>query len=328
MARAATRTGVATGLAVSLVAGPVGALAAGCRVVPDHYGAGAGGTADSPDTLFGSNVWQAPGESRAEALARRDAAYGPVEVVRVFSPWWPPPWPLLRADLGDRPVVASFRMLPSRVLSGADDARLLRWFRNAPRDRDTWWVYFHEPEDDIERGSFTAEEFVAAWQHVAGLAAQAGNPRLHATLVLMCWTASEHSGRNWRDYVPSATGESSPVDVLAWDCYAHGDDPSRYSDVRELLDPARAATAELGADWAVAEVGARLADDAPSADRAAWLVELGSYAVVHGARFVTYFDAPVGGDFRLDDPESVAAWGWLVARERRRSRVTGREGAA
>lgn len=265
------------------------------------------------NTVFGSNVWQAPGEDRRAAITRIDDAYGPIGIARVFSDWLPPKWGLLESDLGRRPLVVSFRVPPSRVLSGTADDRLLAWFRNAPVDRDTYWVYFHEPEDNVEQGDFTAQEFSDAWSHVARLAASVDNPRLRATMILMCWTVNETSGRDWHDYVP-ASGE---VDVLAWDCYAKGADADSYAEPAELLEPARVASSEVGAEWAIAELGARI-QPGTGTDRAAWMEEVGDYAGHHGAVFVTWFDAPIGGEFQLTDEPSIRAWARLVRSAPRR----------
>jgi hypothetical protein len=204
--------------------------------------------------------------------------------------------------------VVSFRLRPSKVLAGEFDDELTAWFREAPRDRDTYWVFYHEPEDETERGTFTADAFRDAWSHVARLAAAADNPRLHATLVLMCWTASDRSGRDWRDFVPDDGG----VEVLAWDCYAKGHDASTYADTAALLEPAREASAAVGADWAIGELGARIMPGDDGHERAAWLTQVGEYARAHGARFVAYFDAPIGGSFRLTDQPSIDAWAALV----------------
>lgn len=289
---------------VGLVLGIVGCLAAACAVVPV-------GESDR-GTTFGTNLWREPGETRQDALARVDDAYGPVGIVRVFSEWLPPVWPVLLRDVGSRSVVVSFRLPPSRVLSGDVDARLSRWFRSAPTDRDVYWAYFHEPEDDSEAGAFSPAEFVAAWEHVARLAAAADNRRLHATVVLMCWTADERSGRDWRRFVPGRG-----LEVLAWDCYAKGDRAATYADPDALLERARQVSSAVGADWAVAELGARVRPG-HEAERAEWLTRAGDYAIEHRARFVAYFDAPIGGAFRLRDRPSIRAWAELVRRRQPR----------
>jgi hypothetical protein len=293
----------------------VSALVAGCSQTSTSTSTSPPEQSHRP-TLFGTNVWRAPGEGRAQAMARVDATYGRVAVARIFSPQLPDPWPSLKREVGDRPVVVSFRLPPAEILSGAADAPLRAWFRAAPRDRDTFWAYFHEPEDSVERGEFTAEDFAAAWSHVADLAAEAHNPRLRATMILMCWTAQPGSGRSWRDYVP----DTGAVKVLAWDCYAKGDNSVTYADPADLLDPAREASADAGAGWGIAELGARSSPTSGGGDRAEWLTDIGTYAQEHGARFVTLFDAPIGGEFRVTDQSSIAAWADLVAWSRAHQR--------
>lgn len=304
---------------IGLFTVPVILLSLLAAALADDCSARPAASPPDPTTLFGTTVWQAPGETRRDALARVDSAYGPIAVVRVFSPWLPPSWAELEESLGPRPLVVSFRLPPAVILSGRADAHLGEWFRAAPTDRDTYWVYFHEPEDDVERGAFTPQEFVAAWTHIERLSRAAGNPRLKATVVLMCWTVSDHSGRDWRHYLPDAAA----LDVLAWDCYAKGAEAASYADVNALLDPARRASEDAGAGWGIAELGARLSPVTDGGDRARWLEAVGAYACRHEARFVTYFDAPVGGEFRLADEPSVRAWARLVRSSAGRRRGSG-----
>lgn len=296
---------------------------AGSLLVACSGGAGSAGGADGPgETRFGSNVWRAPGETRVEALARVNATYGPIDVTRVFAQGRPPRWRELEHDYGRQPLVVSFRFHPARVLSGKVDRLLRRWFRSAPTDRPTWWAYFHEPEDNSERGEFSPQQFREAWSHVAEVAESVGNRRLRATLILMCWTLQDQSGRDWRAYVPG----SGTVDVLAWDCYAKGDHAATYADPEQLLGPARDAASAVGARWAVAELGARVSQG-HERERAEWLRKVGAYATRHRARFVTYFDAPIGGSFRLLDQPSIDAWSRLVQRDlKRRARPGKRHG--
>jgi len=49
------------------------------------------------------------------------------------------------------------------------------------------------------------------------------------------------------------------------------------------------------------------------AGRAAWLNQMASYAQAKGAAFVTYFDAPVGAEYRLLDAPSQQAWRAVVS---------------
>jgi hypothetical protein len=260
------------------------------------------------ETLFGVTPGRAPGESVAEAFARAKATYGELPVVRVFSSALPPPWQYLHRHAGHASVVVSFKAEPSHVLGGRLDSRLLAWFSRAPTDRDTYWIYFHEPEDNVEAGQFSSDEFRRAWEHIADLASSTGNERLEATVALMCYTANPVSEREWQDYVPSP----DKVEVLAWDCYNHQWEAGLYADPDRLLGRAQQASRQVGAAWGIAELGSRVAEGDDGAGRAEWLRAVGRYAMEGEARFVTYFDSTVGGDFRLTDPASVDAWRALV----------------
>jgi hypothetical protein len=264
-----------------------------------------GGPAPSPTgpTLFGTTVWTEGGESYTAALNRSIAAYGQPEAVRVFYPGLPAAWPG-RAGASGGPVNVSFKATPRDVLSGALDARMAQWFASAPRDREVWWTYFHEPEDDIKRGSYTAADYRAAWRRLAELADKSGNPRLHATLVLMCWTMWPESGRNWKDYYPGA----GVLDMLGWDCYNTSAPKGSYLDPARIMGPAVQASASVGLPWSVAELGSLLVAGDDGRGRAAWLKAAASYAEKNGARYVTYFDAPVAGEYRLLDAPSRQAW--------------------
>lgn len=299
---AAAGTVLAAGLAAAALSG--GAPPGLGRLEP------VAGESRSSATLFGASFERREGESYAAALDRTDAALG-LQIVRVFYPGAPDPWPGLAPG---RPVVVSFKLHPGEVLAGRHDAAMTAWFRSAPRDEEVYWVLWHEPEDDIESGAFTAEQFAAAVLRLDALADAADNPRLHTTVVLMAYTTLEVSGRNWRDYVP----EASSVDVLAWDAYNLDTDDGVYPSVDDLLDGPRRASQSIGSRFALAELGSvRVAGDTGDR-RAAWLRSVGRYATEHDAAFVTYFDFLWNDgedDYRLDDKSSVQVWRELSAGE-------------
>ena len=269
-------------------------------------GGGNGGGSDSA-TLFGASVW-ASGTTWDDAVQTTDRRYGHLGVVRVFYSGMPDPWPGRAGNL-DRPVVVSFKADPDRVQSGADDAFFRTWFATAPRDRDVWWTLWHEPEDDVAAGHFTAAAWRGAIRHLAQLADEAHNPRLHTTVILMCWTVSAQSGRSLDDFFPGA----DVVDTIGWDCYSHPKDPTTYVDPADIFDEAVAASQRLGVSWGIAETGSRLVPGDDGSKRAAWLHQVAQYADANGAAFVTYFDSVVGGDFRLLDEPSRQAWHDVVS---------------
>jgi len=92
-----------------------------------------------------------------------------LEVVRIFYPGLPANWPG-KVDTGGRPVIVSFKASPDEINSGSLDRRLGDWFKATPRDRTIWWSYYHEPEDNIENGEFTAAAYRTAWRRLVRLA--------------------------------------------------------------------------------------------------------------------------------------------------------------
>lgn len=278
----------------------------GAVTLPETAGAAeAVEPADAPATAFGSSVWPNPGERNLEAVARLDAAYGEQEVLRVYYGSTPPAWSSVWAAATGKDLAISFKGSPTTILSGSLDDFYSNWFATAPTDRDIWWTYFHEPEDNIAAGQFNAADFRAAWAHLADLADQAGNPRLRATLILMDWTVDDRSGRDWHDYYPGG----DVIDVFGWDTYEYGlgtdwQTVDQHLAIRPILD----VNAATGKPFGIGEFGATRTDGRPE-----FLREFAVWAANHGAEFVTYFDSDVNGDYRLmNDPASRAAWRSVV----------------
>ncbi|SCE69366.1 hypothetical protein GA0070558_10335 [Micromonospora haikouensis] len=275
-------------------------------------GTTSGGFPGSRNTLPGASIYLQNGESFAAGLARSDRSYGPLRMVRVFYPGLPPSWSGSRADVADRTVVVSFKAPPGEVAAGKHDSRLTSWFRSVPRDLDVYWSYFHEPEDDIERGSYTAAQYRSAWKRLADLADRAGNARLRSTLILMCWTLNPNSRRSFDDYWPG--GEA--IDVLGWDCYNSGGKYDRYTDPAQVFTPMINKSKALGKPWGLAETGSvRIAGDSSGTGRAAWIRSMSRYLDAQRPLWVAYYDYEVaGGDFRLLDAPSREAWrAWCAA---------------
>ncbi|ROT29264.1 DNRLRE domain-containing protein [Micromonospora sp. HM5-17] len=257
-------------------------------------------------TRCGASFARENGETWAAALAREDSLFNGLDAVRFFHGGLPPAWPG-PLDVGNRPLVVSFKGNARDYAAGTHDAQLRQWFASAPRDRDIYWVYYHEPEDNIRDGEFTAAEYRAAWRRLAGLADEAGNPRLHATMVLMQWTLVPASGRNWRDYYPG----DGVLDVLAWDVYNYDSTAAKgeYLTPASLLDPVVAANTSVGLPFGVAELGSHIAAGDDGTRRAAWIRAMNDYLVTHGSLWNLWFDhAWSTGDYRLRDPAGLAAW--------------------
>ena len=254
-------------------------------------------------TLFGASVYEG-GRTWTGAVADSNEAYGGMEVVRVFYPGLPSAWPGRAGQVGG-PVVVSFKANPTDIVAGKHDEFFAKWFSEAPRNRDIWWTYWHEPEDDVESGNFRAEEWRDAYRRLAGLANAADNPKLHNTVILMCWTVNPRSGRDFDDFFPG----KSAVEALGWDCYSHPSDATTYARPEDMYGRAVTKSRELGLPWGIAETGSRLVPGDESGEkRAVWLRSIGSWLAQRDAAFVTYFDSVVGGEFRLLDQPSKSAW--------------------
>ncbi len=259
---------------------------------------------------FGESVYR-DGRDWASAVAASDAKYGRSGIDRVYYPGLPQAWPGNAGAIG-RDVVVSFKADPGQVLSGSLDATLRSWFTTAPADREVYWSYFHEPEDQVEGGSFTAADYRAAWVRLASIARSSGNPHLHATLILMAWTVNPKSGRSFADFYPGP----SVIDVLGWDAYTVGADAARgaYTDPATVFGAAVATSQAAGKPFGFAEWGSVLAaGDAAGTGRAAWIRAAARYHQVYGAVWSTYFDAPVGAEYRLFDQPSIAAFRDVIA---------------
>jgi hypothetical protein len=233
------------------------------------------------------------------------AAYGGLDAIRLFFRRLPGSWRSIGERVGTTPVVVSFKADPRAVLSGQYDAELRQWFAEAPTDRATYWTYWHEPEND----PVDPTAYRQAWQHVAALADEAANPELRSTLVLMCWTLSPKSGRDWRSWYPG----DDTIDVMAFDCYNTGRRHGIYRDPESILAPVAAVAAEVGKPWGIAEFGTPVVpSDGGEQGRAAWLHTFADYVAAHGGVFATYFDSYVGFDYRLHDAISIRAWRDIV----------------
>jgi len=260
-------------------------------------------------TMFGTTAPREGGETLAEAVARQDARYGRVRTLRLFFGGLPGDWASIREATGARPVVVSFKADPVQVAAGAFDAQFTEWFATAPTDVRTWWSFWHEPEDDIERGGFTAEQYRAAWAHLDALETAVHNKNLRSTLILMCWTLENGSNRDWHNYYTDGA-----IEMMGWDCYNAGYNNGNYRTPEKMYAQVLEIATETALPFGLSEFGSVIAvGDDDGAARAAWLDRSSAYLSANGAKFVTYFDSNIGVEFRLSDENSRAAWARAVA---------------
>jgi len=254
-------------------------------------------------TKYGVTLDILHGLTREEAWAQANRLYSKPGMLRIFHPGAPSNWKAATIAKGVD-LSVSFKIQPKDILSGANDAKLRAWFQSAPKDVTIYWTYFHEPENDIQRGAFTPAQYRAAWQHVHKIAHETCQPNMHSTLILMSWTLDPLSGRNFDDYYPG----SAYIDVLAWDPYNHWSG-TIYRDPKAIFEKVVSKSKAEGKPFAIAETGSLLMGNDKGAGRAAWLTSMAKYLRDNKALYVSYFDTNQSGrDFRLTDKPSQDAW--------------------
>ncbi|MFF0311023.1 DNRLRE domain-containing protein [Streptosporangium sp. NPDC004379] len=257
-------------------------------------------------SLCGASIGKEANETQQQAFDRMNKLFGGLDMVRIFYTGLPDAWPG-KLNVGTRPVVVSFKGNAKDHLKGTYDARMRAWFAGAPRDRDVYWVYYHEPEDNIRDGEFSASEYRAAWKHLSALAKAADNPRLHATMVLMQWSLTDASGRDWRDYYPG----DGVLDALGWDVYNHPSAASKgvYTEPAKLLAEMVRVSESVNLPFGVAEMGSAIAKGDDGTRRAAWIRAMNTYLKDSGSLWNLWFNVNwPSGDYRLTDPAGIGAW--------------------
>lgn len=205
------------------------------------------------DTLFGASPGGVPGENPANAFKRINAGFGDLDAVR----WWPadwsvPKWSSLPSYFGNRAVSMSMKLPPAEVAAGTYDAALTDFFLTAPTDRQLLVTYFHEPEDDINNGAFTVEQYKAAWARFDKIA-RANRPKnVRTAMILMHGTfrGKGYYGHPWTWYTVPGTFQVMGADVYQFLS-------PRVATAAEVVQPVIDAANSLGLPFAILELGTR-----------------------------------------------------------------------
>lgn len=302
---------VAVGLSLRGTGGPA-AIAPRPSAVPSAgTSPGPGAVPRGGPALIGVSVPRSQGEPAAQLVGQIKQQFGGLPVARVFSPGPPPArWdadPVLAALGSGSAVVYSFKADAVAVAAGELDARLTGFLASRPAGLTVWVAYFHEPEDEVARGTFTAAQFVAATAHLAPVIRAAGGI---PTTILMEYTLQQESGRDWHDFYTPA------VDVLGWDAYNSGHKRSvpTYKAPKDFVDPVLAVAKETGKPFGWAEFGSPcISSDPDCTGRAAWLSGVTGAFRDAGAQFATYWNQKSDVDYTLGDAGSLAAYRQLIA---------------
>lgn len=262
----------------------------------------------TPVAHWGSSIEQrATGETRRDALLRVEQTMGTV-TPRIYG-GGNLAWPANIDPLDGRSMVWSFNKPPQEVLAGTHDTAFRQFIASADTylkanpDAEVYWSYYHEPEDNIAAGAFTAQQYRDAFTRLITISREVNNPRLVSTLILMEYSLQPGSGRTFSDYFAPS------VDMLGFDTYKW--DPNTR--IAAMVDPIIAVANVHGKPWAIAETGVSVKHT--SAQRRTALHDLAAYIATRTPkpRFALYFNSDPGGpsewNWPIDDEPTMAdAW--------------------
>lgn len=260
----------------------------------------------SGPTAFGVSIRHGTQATAPAIVAKLKEQFGAIPVARVYSTTPPPAsWngdPTLAALGAGSSVVYTFKADPVAVAAGQYDQQVTTFLRSRPAGITVWFGFWHEPEAQVAKGTFTAQQYRDATAHLAPVVDAAGGI---STTILMEYTLQPASHRHWQDYYSPA------VDVIGWDAYNTGvkaADPV-YKPVEKIMSGIVAVAQQTGKPFGIGEFGSTcIPSDPDCSRRAAWLAQLVTAFQTDGARYATYFDQKdtrTGTDFSLSDPPSA-----------------------
>ncbi len=235
------------------------------------------------------------------------ANIGPVQIHRVYDTGWHYSTFQQTPAAGD-PAAGmvtdySFNLPPAGVANHQYDAQLTTFIKSSPKNviLDLW----HEPEENIEKGQFTAAQFVAAQRVFANLVHSlnsSDNAQRRVAVCLMRVTVNHYKNRNPNNYWPGkdANGKNY-ADLIAFDAYAlpHATNtagiPPGYTDgvnwqsPSTILGPLVKWAGTIGSPWMVSEFG-YLEDVHDPMRRANAITAFVNYARQKAAVAVEYWD--------------------------------------
>ncbi len=208
-------------------------------------------------------------------------------------------------NYGDHPasfddsVGAPYSWLSVKTL---DQDALLRFMQTIPPDRRdrTIVTVWHEPEDNIEAGQFTVQEWTAIQHALAGMGEGFG---IRTAAVLMAWTWDKRSGRNPQAYADGVAIHPF-FGIDGYDDKRIGGSYTGGTPGPQIFSGPVGAAAQWGVrEWGIRECGTALS----GGDALEWWSTLWDWTEVNGGSVICPWDS----DNREDWP-----WCALTSNER------------
>ncbi|MBA2559608.1 MAG: hypothetical protein H0V07_06900 [Propionibacteriales bacterium] len=270
------------------------------------------------DTRYGINANDTAG------VEARLAVCGGIGVARVYyTRMLPTTWDASKE--GASPQAAcqvSFKAEPADVAAGQHDATIVSWVESIPAGWLVYLTFWHEPNDELRDGRFSAQSYRAAWSRLSTLVRRQTRVRDGATVRLVPNFMAYQVGVDgqWSDdWVP----RPNEVDFVSWDIYGNptgGDGLSGgYPPPQGPVDPCLRASGRLGfASWGISEFNTPARSwDADESARRSWLTDFHAYAVSTTRQVGPQLGAPrimllwEGNGVNWDQTfETAATWAW------------------
>ncbi len=239
-----------------------------------------------------------------------DASVGPVQIYRGYDTGWHfATWQdtdSYRAHPRSPANDYSFNLPPADVAAGTVDGLLRTFIASTPKN--IILTNYHEPEQEIDAGMFTAQQFRDSITHLAGLvhaqnAADGGTRRV--SVILMRVTFIGFKSRDPANYWPTDAAGANTADLISVDAYSQPHNtgttccPIGYTDggawlsASTLLGPSYKFAVAHNTAWGISEFG-YLADINDPMRKANAITAVVSYAKSKGAVMCEYWDS-LGG---------------------------------
>ncbi|MEA2274542.1 MAG: hypothetical protein QOI98_3250 [Solirubrobacteraceae bacterium] len=178
----------------------------------------------------------------------------------------------------------SFKRLPSRILDGTYDRQILGYLNSVPAGRLVAVTCWHEPNDELASGTFSAADYKAAWYRIGRLITMSTSA---AQLVAMP-TYTEPTNARYEDAWVVKRSSMPANSILTWDKYGNPPPPINaperqslpyrglYHRPADVFAQTIKATKRLGwgDNWGLSELNApRRGADAMEIDRRQWFVD-------------------------------------------------------
>jgi len=205
---------------------------------------------------------------------------------------------------------------PAAIINGSQDANLRSLFNSMPKTRMTYFTMWHEPENDINSGSFTSAQFTQMIAHIWDVKQSTANAsHIQVGYIAMdyWWRTGTSFQKNGDQMLPP----SGKYDFLAVDDYNTATTSGRTN---AGTDPQfqnwYSWAKNKGKPLYVTEFGRKPDPNDPNA-RAKDLLDSESWLKSHGFGMFLYWNGSgAQGDWKLYSSQDIGAWKAIASRGR------------